>query len=163
MTPGDPAARLAWSNAHEVVEPLLVVLYDADGSQRHAVTIVKLQGEKAILDPFERLAICYIDLALSVSAGGSVETRLCEVYKLVPHDGAAVGPSAFVQSEGASVGVVVSGAVEVGKKSTAGASSAGTVAVSSPTGHSRKRTAAEKRKAKRVRRMQGRLSQLLRQ
>ena len=151
VTPVDPAAGLAWLSAHEVIESLLVVLRNADGGQRHVVAIVKLQGEKAILDTFERLAMRYSDLALAVSSGGSVVTGLGEVYKLVPHDGAAVGTSGVVQSEGASAGGAVSGRVEVGEVSPTGARGVGTVAGSSPAGPSRKRTAAEKRKAKRDR------------
>ena len=87
-----------------IIEPLLVVLCDADGGQLHVVAIVKLQCEKSIPDPFERLAMRYSDLRLAVSASSSAVTGLGEVYKSVSHSGVAVGPSGIVQFEGASVG-----------------------------------------------------------
>ena len=57
VTPGDPAARLAWLNEQVVSDPLLVVLYDAQGGQRHVVAIVEYLGQKAVLDPFESFEI----------------------------------------------------------------------------------------------------------
>lgn len=129
----------------------MVVLYDANGEQRHVVAIINYQSEKAILDLFERFAMRYSDLLLAVSPGYSVVIGLGEVFKLVPRPGAAVGTSEVVQSEGMYGAGFLSGAVKVDVLSPAGASGGGTVSGSSPAGQSCKRTEVEKRKAKRAR------------